>query len=130
MDAADIEITPPRPMVAFLPVATGAWMGFEVDRYPSQLERVRVRTAVTRAVGSEADVVGEFPVALRGKVGSVVTLVPKSLVGSVDLSIGDRITTIAVAPGLLLFVTESLIEESETDMAGAIEAARNALSPR
>lgn len=128
VDQADIDPRPPRPELAHLPVAPGVWLAFDVQRHPSQAERVAVRTTVSEALGSEASVVGEFPVALQGKLGSAVTLVPRELVDRADLEVGEDVTTIALGPGALLFATRAVINGTGEEIAAGIRAARSALA--
>jgi hypothetical protein len=125
VDEADIDPSPPRPVFAHIPAAEGIWLAFAVDAYDSQLTRVQVRTALTEAVSPETRIVGEYPIPVTGKLGSAITLVPKRLAEAIDLSIDDGVTTIAVAPELLLFATEDRI--ASMDVEAALDATRDAL---
>lgn len=127
VQAAEIDPRPPRPVLALLPVADRAWVGFEVDRYDSQRDRVDVRYALTETLANDTHVIGEFPVTVRGKLGSALILLPKGLVDTLDLTVGDRVTTVPVATGCLLFVTESMATDPDTDLEAGLAAARDAL---
>lgn len=127
VDQADIDPRPPRPELAHLPAAPGVWLAFAVERHPSQADRVAVRTAVTEALGSEAPIVGEFPVDLQGKLGSAVTLVPRQLVERADLDVGEDVTTISLGTGALLFATRDVINGDPDEIPAGIRAAKTAL---
>lgn len=127
VDNGEIDPGPPRPVFAHIPASEGVWVGFEATRFDSQRDRVAVREAVTAALDGDEPVVGEFPVAIRGKLGSAVMRVPQQLAERVDMDVGARITTVAVAPGLVLFATEDRIDADEAQFAAAIEAARRAV---
>lgn len=127
VDAAEIDSSPPRPVFAHIPAARGAWVAFDVDRYAAQRHRVRVRTAVTDELAPETTVVGEFPVAIRGKLGSAVTRVPQRLAERAGLERPAQITTIALGPGAVLVATQARVEAAGDELAAAIEAARQRL---
>jgi hypothetical protein len=127
VERADIDPRPPRPELANIPAGDGAWVGFDVDRYGSQQTRVEVRRAVTAELAPGERIVGEYPVSIRGKLGSAVILVPRQLIDALALETAERMTTIALAPGALLFVTEAKATASEPDVEAAIEAARSAV---
>jgi hypothetical protein len=128
VDAAGIDPRPPRPELAHLPAAPGVWLAFAVEEFPSQAERVAVRAAVSEALDSEAPVVGEFPVALQGKLGSAVTLVPRELVDRADLDLGQDVTTVSLGNGALLFVTKAVINDDPDAIDAIVQAARAALA--
>ena len=122
VEQAKIDVGPPRPTIAHIPVGDGVWVGFDVDRYPSQLNRVRIRSQITNSFSPESTVVGEFPVPLQGKLGSAVTLVPKQLVESLESDTDVRVTTVALTPGLLLFATEQRITDGSIDIESVLHA--------
>lgn len=126
VDTAGIDTRPPRPLVAHIPAGDGVWIAFEVDEYGSQQLRVRTRTALTAELSGDRKIVGEYPVPLRGKLGSAVTLVPKRLAETVGIEIGDQISTVAVTSGVLLLLEEERV--SELDVAAVLEAIRTVLS--
>lgn len=128
VENADIDPSPPRPRFAQIPAGGGVWIGFDIARYESQLDRVRIRHAVTEALLSDTRIVGEYSVPIQGKLGSAVILVPRQLVETLDLDSADRVTNIAIAPGILLFVTETKSTESPAAIETAIDAARQAVS--
>lgn len=130
VEAANIDTTPPRPVFANLPVGGGVWIGFDIDRYTSQRTRVAVRHAVTTELDPDARIVGEFPVPLQGKLGSAVVTLPSQLVDETDLHTAERVTTIAIAPDLVLFVTEAKATASDVDMRSALDRARQTLYDR
>lgn len=130
VERADVDIKPPRPELANIPAGDGAWVGFDTDRYGSQRTRVDVRRAVTAELAPRARIVGEYPVSVRGKLGSAVILVPKQLVDALGLEAAERVTSIAVAPGVLLFVTEEKATAPDTDIESALESARRAVPDR
>ncbi|MFW6435511.1 MAG: hypothetical protein ACOCY1_03950 [Halovenus sp.] len=130
IEEAEIDTTPPRPVFAHIPAAEGSWIGFDVERYDSQRTRVAVRHAVTAELDSGMQIVGEFPVPLRGKLGSAVLTLPSQLIDGADLRSAERVTTIAVAPGLVLFVTEATVTDPEADVASALDRARQTLADR
>lgn len=125
VQAAEIDPRPPRPVLALLPVCDGAWIGFDVDRHDSQRARVRVRHTLTAALAPDTQVVGEYPVAVRGKLGSALLILPKQLIDTLDLEVQERVTTIPVVTGCLLFATESFTEDPGNDLGAALEAARD-----
>lgn len=127
VERADIDPRPSRPELANIPAGDGAWVGFDVDRYGSQRTRVDVRRAVTAELSPGKRIVGEYPVSIRGKLGSAVILVPRQLIDTLGLETAGRVTTIALAPGVLLFVTEAKAKASKSDLRAAIEAARSAV---
>lgn len=127
VEAADVNPGPPRPVFANLPVGEGAWVAFDVSRYDSQVQRVRARRAATAELAPGTSVVGEFPVSIRGKLGSVVVLVPKQLVEALDLETAEQVTTVAIAPSAFLFLTASRVDAADGEIATAIEAAREAI---
>lgn len=126
--AAEIDPRPPRPVLALLPVSDGAWVGCDVDRHASQRARVDVRHALTAELAPETDVVGEYPVTVRGKLGSALLILPKQLVDTLYLESQERVTTVPVVAGCLLFATESLAADPETDLGAALDAARACFS--
>lgn len=130
VDAAEIETRPPSSVFAQIPACDGVWVGFDISRYESQRTRVAVRHAVTAELDPDARVVGEFPVPLRGKLGSAVLTLPSQLLDEADLRAAERVTTIAVAEGLVLFVTEATATDPETGVASALERARQTLADR
>ena len=127
VDEAGIDPRPPRPTLAHLPAGPGVWLAFDVDQYPSQRDRVAARAAVSDLFEPAEPIVGEFPIQLRGKLGSAVTRVPGELLDRVGLQTGDGVATIAVAPGALLVVAASVAGERPEEVAAAAEAARAAL---
>lgn len=127
VDEAGIDTRPPRPTLAHLPAGRGVWLAFDVDRYPSQRDRVAARAAVTERFEPTEPVVGEFPVELRGKLGSAVTRVPGELLDRVGLETGDEVATVAVAPGALLVVAAWTAADRPDAVAGAVEAAHAVL---
>jgi hypothetical protein len=128
VDAAEVDPRPPRPELAHLPAARGAWLGIDIERHPDQRGRVAAREAVTVEFAPGASMVGEYPVPLRGKLGSAVTRIPGEIIDRLDLETGDQLTTIAIADGALLFVTQGLVESAPADVAAAIAGARVALA--
>lgn len=124
VDDAVVDVKPPRPTFAFLPAAQGTWVGFDIDHFDSQRERVHIRAAITDTFDPDMNLVGEYPVDLRGKVGSTVARIPSELVQLLELEVGDRITTISLAKGALLFVREMIVQSSGTAVERAIGAAR------
>lgn len=127
VDDAEIDSGPPRPVFAHIPAAPEVWVAFDVDRYASQRHRVQVRTAVTDELAPGTTVVGEFPVAIRGKLGSAVTRVPQRLAERAGLERPAQITTIALAPGAVLLASEAEVEAAGDELAAAILAARERL---
>lgn len=127
VDEADIDTRPPRPTLAHLPAGPGVWLAFDVELYPSQRDRVAARAAVSNRFEPTEPVVGEFPVELRGKLGSAVTRVPGELLDRVGLKTGNEVATIAVAPGALLVIDASTVVDRPVAVAEAIEAAHTAL---
>lgn len=128
VDAAGIESSPPRPLLAHIPAGDGIWLAFDTDQFESQCERVEIRTGLSEHVSPSEQIVGEYPVFLRGKLGSSVTIVPKRLSDSVGVAVEDQITTIAVGTGMLLFLTESAA--SEIDIELVLERLRQELDDR
>lgn len=129
VEDAEIEPRPPRPTLALLPVSDRAWAGFEVDRFDSQRGRVDVRYALTSALAPGTRIVGEYPVTVRGKLGSAVLTLPRGLMDTLDLGTAERVTTVPIATGCLLFATESLTTDPDVDLAAALDAARDVLPP-
>lgn len=127
VDRAAIDPRPPRPELAHIPAAPGVWLAFAVERHSSQADRVAVRTAVSRALGSDAVIVGEFPVELQGKLGSAVTLVPRELVDRAELAGDEDVTTTALGPGALLFATRQVTTDNPDGIAAGIRGARSAV---
>lgn len=127
VDKAGIDPRPPRPTLAHLPAAPGAWLAFDVDRYPSQRDRVAVRAAVTERLAPETTIVGEFPVELRGKLGSAVTRVPGELLEAVDIAAGDELANTAIGTGCILVLCKSSVTVDPEIISDAIEAARERL---
>lgn len=127
VERADVDPRPPRPELAHLPAAPGVWLALEVARHPSQTRRVAVRAAVSDCFDPEEPLVGEFPVTLKGKLGSAVTLVPSDLVDRIGLEAGTRVTTVAVGPGALLLVTAEVVDADPAAVAEAIDRAREAI---
>lgn len=129
IEAAEIDVEPPRPVFAHLPAGEGVWLGFDLERYGSQRTRVAVRRAVTAELDPDARVVGEFPVPMRGKLGSAVVTLPSRLVEEAGLREAERVTAVAVAPGLLLFLTKERAAAAG-DVGSALEGARGTLADR
>lgn len=127
VEGAGIEPRPPRPELAHLPAAPGVWLALDVERYPSQTDRVAIRSAVSDRFPTGEPLVGEFPVELQGKLGSAVTLVPRQLVDRADLEPGERVTAVALHPGALLFLTRTVVEADPDGPAAAIRAARETI---
>lgn len=121
---ADLDPGPPRPVLAHIPAANGTWVAFHIRRYPSQQRRVRLRQAVTDELAANQPIVGEYPVELRGKLGSAITLVPKQLVDAVDIRTRDQVTTIAIAPEAVLFISEGATDAAGDRLRSAIDTAR------
>jgi antitoxin component of MazEF toxin-antitoxin module len=126
VDTAGIAPRPPRPQVAHIPAGDGVWLAFDVDQYDSQQTRVEARKALTAQLPGDSRIVGEYPVSLRGKLGSAVTIVPKELAETVGIEIGDQISTVAVTSGVLLFLEEERV--SELDIVTILDAIRAVLS--
>jgi hypothetical protein len=127
VDATGIDPKPPRQVLALLPVGPGVWIGFDVAHRESQLDRVRARSVATAELDPGARVVGEYPVRVRGKLGSAVVLVPRELVDALALDDAEQATTVAVGPATLLFATERRIDDSDGELAAACEAVRREL---
>lgn len=127
VDEAGIDPRPPRPTLGHLPAGPGVWLAFDLEQYPSQSDRVAARVAVSEALGIDESIVGEFPVELRGKLGSAVTRVPGELVERVDVSVGERLAVIAVAEGALLVAAERVVDEQSGAIERAVDAAQTAL---
>lgn len=125
LETADVDPRPPRPLFAHIPAGDGVWLAFDVEQYESQQTRVRARSALTAKIPGDSHVVGEYPISLRGKLGSGVTIVPKRLADTVGVTVGDDVTTIAVGPGVLLFVAEQQV--SALDVGSTLEAIRETL---
>ncbi len=125
--AAEIDVAPPRPTLVHLPAAPGVWLGCILAQYPSQRERVRLRGVVTDTLATDMTIVGEYPVDLRGKVGSTVTSVPPALVERLGLEVGEGITTLPIAPGLVLFVSEPAIDRFGCSIGAAGESLERAM---
>lgn len=126
-ESAKIDPDPPRPTFAYIPVCDGSWLGFEVAYYDSQLNRVQIRAKISDILSPETRIVGEYPVKIRGKLGSSVTLIPRKLVEAVDLSMDDSVTVITLARGLILFVTKQKISSSQTKIEDVLDEMENLL---
>lgn len=124
VDEANIDPRPPRPELVHLPTAPCAWLGIDLEAHPVQTERVAARSAVTEELDPGIPMAGEFPVSLKGKLGSAVTRVPPDVVDRLDLETGTGVTTIAITDGALLFVTEDVVEETPGRVLDAVAAAR------
>lgn len=127
VDRANIDPRPPRPELVHLPASPCAWLGIDLEAHPSQSDRVAAREAVTDKLAPGTPMAGECPVSLKGKLGSAVTRVPQDVVDRLDLETGNRVTTITITDGALLFVTERVIEDSPETVLEAVAAARATL---
>ena len=127
VNQAAIEVRPPRPVMAHLPAAPGAWIAVDPTVHDSQRTRVAARAAVTAKLAPEYAAVGEFPVHLQGKVGSAVTRVPGEVVERVEVQAGDQLTTIALGPGAVLLVAQRLVSSSPETVAEATAEGRAVL---
>lgn len=127
VDRAEIDARPPRPVFAHLPAAPGAWLAADVDVYESQRRRVEARAAVTGQLATDFSAVGEFPIHLKGKLGSAVTRVPKGVLDHANLEVGEEITAIAVGSGAVLLLTKQVVYDDLHDIEETIAAARTSL---
>jgi antitoxin component of MazEF toxin-antitoxin module len=127
VNRATIEVRPPRPVLAHLPAAPGAWIAVDPALHESQPTRVEARVAVTGAFEPEYLAVGEFPVHLQGKVGSAVTRIPGEVVERVEVETGDQVTTIALGHGAVLLVAQRLVSSRPEAVVEATTAGRATL---